>query len=71
LQRANVIFVTVSCHTANNAVFSLEQPTEIRNDYVYIVTVFGFWKHQTAINQQDLFVLLDRHAVSPDFAEPA
>jgi hypothetical protein len=33
--------------------------------------VFGFRKHQTAINQQNLLVLLNSHAIAADFAEPA
>jgi hypothetical protein len=65
-----MVFMAVGCNTTNNAIFSFKQPSEIWNYHVDVIAVFGFRKHQTAINQQYLLVLLYSHAISADFAEP-
>ena len=70
LQRSDMIFVSVSCNTTDDAVFALEQPCEVWNYHIDVIAVFGFRKHQPAIDQQNLLVLFNRHAVSTDFAEP-
>ena len=63
-----MIFVTVGRNTTDNAVFALEQPCEVWNEHVDVIAVLGFRKHQPTIDQQNLFVLFDCHAVTTDFA---
>jgi hypothetical protein len=68
LQGTNVVLVTVGRHAPHHAVGVLAQPREVRQNEIDAVHV-DIGKHQPAVDQQQLVVLLDHHAVATDLPQ--
>ena len=67
---SDVIFVAVREDYATNIVSSLNQPAPVGEHEVDTQHIF-LWKHETAVDQRDLTVELDRCAIPADLAKPA
>ena len=65
-----MVFVTMSCYTSNNAFAVLNQKCEVWKHQVDAVHV-GIGKHKSTVDEQQLVVLLEHHAVATNLAETA
>jgi hypothetical protein len=65
-----MVFVTMSCYATNNAFAILNQECEVWKYQVDAVHV-GIGKHESAVDEQQLVVLLEHHAVATNLAETA
>ena len=57
-------------HATNNAFFVFDKEREVGQHQVDAMHV-GIGEHETAVNDEQLAVLLEHHAVAADFAETA
>ena len=69
-QRADVVFVTVRDHEAEEAVAELLQVRQIGNDQVDAEHV-QLGEHQAAIDGDGGVAVLEHQAIQPDLTEPA
>ncbi|CAB4823436.1 unannotated protein [freshwater metagenome] len=70
LQAADVVLVAVGGHTANDPVRIVPEVGEVRQDEVDAVHV-RVGEHEPEVDEEQLVVLLDDHAVAADLAETA
>ena len=70
LEAADVVLVTVRGHTTDDAVRVLAEEREVGQHQVDAVHV-GVGEHEPAVDEQQLVVLLEHHAVASDLAETA
>ena len=63
-----MVFVTVGQDNSVNAIGSLLQPREVRQDEVDTVHRW-LREHQAGVNDEQSAILFDDHAVPADFAE--
>ena len=68
LQRSDVVLVTVRGHATHHAVGVLAQPREVRQHQVDAVHV-DVGEHQATVDEEQLVVLLDHHAVATDLTQ--
>ena len=70
LQCADVVFVAMSGHHGHDVVGALAQPREVGQHKVDAMHV-GVGEHEAAVDEKDLALLLDGHAVAADLTETA